>query len=91
MNYTPQISGVPFICDNYTLPADQQIDVLTNDTIGLHTTMTSQILIAVIQMIELLTMKKKIIINGDDEYVTQRCFRVAILAEIGKFYTLHSV
>jgi len=44
VTYVPQISGVPFICDNYTLPADQQIDVLTNDTIGLLASTTSQIL-----------------------------------------------
>ena len=94
VTYTPQTSGAPFICDNYTLPADQQIDVQTNDTIGLLTSTTSQILTTSDSNNRTAYSAEgnysSIITNGDDGRVTQRRFHVAILAEIGKLNYVHT-
>jgi len=85
VTYIPQLGGAAFICDNNT---DQQIDVLTNYTIGLRTFTTSQILTTG-ESDNNLTYSAEgsynsITINGDDGRVIQRRFHIAVLAEISK-------
>ena len=88
VTYVPQLGGAVFICDNYTLPADQQISVLTNDTIGLYTTTRSNILTTSESNDTLAYSaegnQSSIIITGDAGFVTQQRFHVAIVAEISE-------
>ena len=89
--YVPQINSVAFICENYTLFPDQQIEVLINDTIGLLNSTTSQILTTGDSNDRTAYSAEgnysSIITNRNDGGVTQRHFHVAILAEIGKSCT----
>ena len=90
VSFVPQqpSSGITFACERYALQVDDVFDVLTNDTVGLYTGDTAQILTTAFSSTMLtysLTGRHSNISIADGDVMLEQ-INVAIVALISKHY-----